>query len=178
MTHRMEEMASTVVGKAQAAKATFAGLTGVFRHLAEEHGKVSALLMRLKASSNPEVRRELFPTIRLELLSHEEGELKEVYPVLQGNPQTHAIAAKHEQDAQKLDKLIEELARTEPESSQWQPQLERLIEAVQHHVDTEEKEFFPEAQRVFGDRADELLERYEQAKAVLKRSLDDTLPTL
>jgi hemerythrin-like domain-containing protein len=84
------------------------------------------------------------------------------------------MAETHDQDAQKLDRLIEELTRTEADSPAWQPALERLIQGVQQHVKAEESEFFPAAQQVFGDRADELLEPYERAKAAVKRSLDDT----
>jgi hypothetical protein len=66
------------MGAVKATKAKIKGLTGVFERLSREHGEVMALLLRVKASSHPEVRAELFPKIRAELLSHEKGELLEV----------------------------------------------------------------------------------------------------
>src|SRR5262245_17529982 len=74
MTSKIEEMAAKAVGVAKAAKATLEGFDGVFRHIVQEHGEVSALLMRLKLSSDPDTRRELWSDIRKELLSHEQAE--------------------------------------------------------------------------------------------------------
>jgi hemerythrin-like domain-containing protein len=147
------------------------GLTGIFRHLAQEHGEVSALLMQLKASSDPDKCRELFSTIRYELLAHEQGELRELYPVLHDNVQTRAIAEAHEKDAKSLEKAIVALRKVALDSPTWQPTLDRLIEHVQAHVHEEESEYFPLAQRVFGERANELLERYEQSKVAAMREL-------
>lgn len=174
MTTRTEELASTLLGKAKGAKAALEGLTGVFRHLVQEHGKTSALLMRLKASSDPDVRRELFPTIRVELLAHEQGELRELYPVLRQNAQTRGIAEAHDIDADRVDSQIEKLTSIAVDSAQWQPNLELLIERVRHHVHEEENEYFPLAQRVFGARSNEMLERFEQAKTQAMKELKAT----
>jgi len=174
MPNRIEEIASKTMGTAKAAKATMQGLTGIFRHLAKEHGEVSALLMRLKASSDPNTRRELFPTIRYELLAHEQGELRELYPVLRDNEQTRAVAESHDLQAKSLEEAIGALNGVAVDSPMWQPTLERLIEQVQAHVREEENEYFPLAQRVFAERANELLERYEQAKAAAMRELKST----
>jgi iron-sulfur cluster repair protein YtfE (RIC family) len=174
MTNKAEELASKVVGTAKAAKATLEGLNGVFRHLAREHGEVSTLLMRLKMSSDPDTRRELWPTIRRELLSHEQGEMKVVYPAFRQNPETQAMAEEHDQDAEGLEETIDELTGIAVDSDQWQPTLERLIAQVQEHVRDEEEEYFPIADRAFKDRSDEMLTRFEQAKAEAMRQLNST----
>jgi hemerythrin superfamily protein len=174
MTTKVEELASKVVGTAKAAKAALEGLTGVFRHLAKEHGEVSALLLRLKASSDPDVRRELWPTIRRELLAHERGEIKELYPILRSNSQTEEMANEHDRDAGELDRAIEAVTAAAVDSANWSSALDVLVERVQQHVHQEEDEYFPTAQRVFKDRASELLERYEHAKAEAMRELSST----
>ena len=174
MTNKVEELASKAVGVAKAAKATVEGLTGVFRHLVREHGEVSALLMRLKMSSDPETRRELWPTIRRELLSHETAEMREVYPTLRQNPETRGIAEEHDQDAESLEDAIDDLTSTATDSDQWQPALEQLITLVQEHVRDEEDEYFPIADRAFKDRSDEMLKRYEQTKTEAMRQLSST----
>jgi hemerythrin superfamily protein len=174
MTNKVEHLAAKLVGTAKAAKATFEGLEGVFRHLEREHGEVSALLMRLKLSSDPDMRRELWPTIRRELLSHEQAELQEVYPALRENPDTRDMAEEHEQDAEGLQEVIDELTATAVDSDQWQPTLERLIAQVQEHVRDEEEEYFPIADRAFKDRSDNMLKRYELAKTEAMRQLSAT----
>ncbi|HKU39315.1 MAG TPA: hemerythrin domain-containing protein [Polyangiales bacterium] len=174
MTNRAQELVSKAVGTAKAAKATLEGLTGVFRHLEREHGEVSALLVRLKASSDPDVRRELLPTIRRELLAHEEAEQRALYPALREHPHTTRMAEAHDRDAESLEAAVKELNSVAVDSPHFQPMLERLIERVQHHVREEEDDYFPVAPRVFHDRAQALLERYEQAKAEAMRILNST----
>lgn len=174
MTNKVEELASKAMGTAKAVKATLEGLNGVFRHLAREHGEVSALLLRLKASSDPEVRRELWPTIRKELLSHEQAEKREVYPALRSEPETQSMADEHDNDAEGIDDAIAELTATAVDSSEWQTNLNRLIELVQEHVRDEEEEYFPIADRLFKDRSDDMLARYEAAKAQAMRELSST----
>jgi hemerythrin-like domain-containing protein len=171
MTHKLEELASKAVGTVKAAKASLDGINGVFRHLMREHGEVSALLMRLKLSADPEVRRELWQEIRVELLSHEQAERLIVYPVLEQNAQTANMVARHNRDAEDLEDVIEELNKLGVEAPEWQPTLERLIAQVQEHVRDEEEEYFPIADYVFKERSDDMLHRFEKAKAKAKKQL-------
>jgi iron-sulfur cluster repair protein YtfE (RIC family) len=171
MTSKIEELASKTMGVVKAAKATLEGLDGVFRHLEREHGEVSALLLRLKLSSDPEVRRQLWPEIRNELLSHEQAEKLVVYPAFQNDGDTRVMAQEHTQDAAELEDTVEELSAVAYDSEQWQPTLERLVQLVQEHVRDEEEEHFPIADRVLKDQSKELLARFEKAKAEALRRL-------
>lgn len=171
MTHKLEELASKAAGAMKAAKATLDGLSGVFRHLVREHGEVSALLMRLKFTSDPALRRELWSEVRAELLSHERAETSEVYPTLRQDAQTQTMVQEHDRDAYDLEELVDELTAIDVKSERWQPALERLIAAVQEHVRDEEEEYFPIADHAFKERSDDMLARYERAKAKAKRQL-------
>jgi hypothetical protein len=172
MPNRVEELASKAAGAVKVAKATLVGLSGVFKHLAKEHGEVSALLMRVKMSSDPEVRRELFPKIRMELVSHEQAEIRELYPVFREYPETQPLAEDHDSDALSLSSVIEELTRIPMDSDAWEHTFDRLVTLVQKHVKLEENHYFPAAQRAFGGRADELLARFEQTKAQVLQEIE------
>lgn len=174
MTTKIEEMASKATGFAKAAKATLEGFNGVFRHLVQEHGEVSALLLRLKLSSDPDKRRELWPIIRKELLSHEQAEKLEVYPAFRHVSEMQTMAVEHDRDADDLEEVISELTATAVDSDQWQPILERLIAQVEEHVRDEEEEYFPIADRAFKDRSQDMLARFEKAKAEAKRQLESS----
>jgi hemerythrin superfamily protein len=150
-------------GAMKAVGARLHGLHGVFKTLSEQHGEVGALLKR--AVSDPGKRAELWPKIRQELVSHEEGELREVYPVLREYPETRALADRHEIEAGELGLLIDRLHETEISSADWGRFFEELVRTVEGHVEEEEKEIFPEAQRVIGAaRAKELEPRFLAAK--------------
>ncbi|HEY2735499.1 MAG TPA: hemerythrin domain-containing protein [Polyangiales bacterium] len=171
MTNPLEEIASRAMGAAKGVKATFEGLTGVFRQLAEEHGEVSALLLRVKNSEDPDVRAELFPKIRKELLSHEKGELTIVYPAFQLHPETKMIADKHAQEASQLEKMIETLTTTSVRDSSWPTKFDALVDLVQRHVTEEESKFFPAGERVLHAQTDALRTQYIATKTEVMKQL-------
>jgi Hemerythrin HHE cation binding domain len=165
MPNTVEKLASGVMGAAKDVKAGFKGLTGVFMHLMEEHGKVGALIKRVSMSSDVTVRSKLYPTIRSELMSHEKGELKVVYPALAEFPETAAIAAAHAHHASEIEAAIGDLDALPFDSASWAPAFERLAKLVDQHVDLEESNYFPQAQQVLGEeRAKRLLIPFEAAK--------------
>ncbi len=167
MPNSVESTGSKVMGAAKDVKATFKGLTGVFKHLMEEHGKVGALLKRVKSSSDENVRAELYPTIRQELKAHEKGELIAVYPVLAQFSETSGIAAEHNREAQELDAAIAAVDALSFDDERWASTFAQLVKLVEAHVQEEESEFFPKAQEVIGeDEAKALLPRFEKAKYV------------
>ena len=170
MPNRMENMASKVAGKTKAAKATIKGLKGIFKKLAEEHGEVSALLKRVEMSSDPDVRAELFPTIKKELLAHEKGEISELYPLLRKHAETRAMADDHDGEADEMEALLEKLDDDKYDGKQWKQSFERLVELVQHHAKEEENEYFPKAQEVLGEERAEVLEKkyLSTKKSVMK----------
>lgn len=176
MNHLTEQVASKAMSAFKAAKATLMGLTGIFRKLEQEHGEVSALLMRVKMSSDVNIRRELFPKIRAELLAHEKGELRHVYPMFRTHSATQHIAEQHDHEASQLHDTIEQLARMDVTSDGWKTTFDHLVALVQHHVKEEEDEFFPAGQRAFPERTHEMLQVYVEAKRELLTQLTDNTP--
>jgi hemerythrin superfamily protein len=163
MTNRIDSMLSQGMGKVKGVKARLEGLVGVFQTLAEQHGEVAVLLERAK--SGPDKRAALWPTIRMELLSHERGELREIYPLLRMFPETRALADAHDDEARELEQLISMLDDTPFGSSEWGVQLDRLTEIVLAHAKDEENNIFPQAQRLLGDeRAQQINEKFLLAK--------------
>ena len=165
MANAIERATQEVMVAAKDAKAAFKGLTGVFMHLMEEHGKVGALIKRVLATSDDGVRAKLYATIRSELLAHEKGELKAVYPVLAQYSETASIAAAHSLDASEIEASIAELDAISIGSPTWQASFERLARLVEQHVDREESDYFPKAQKALGkERTEELLFAFDAAR--------------
>jgi hypothetical protein len=174
MPNRVEQATSNAMGSVKDVKATLKGLTGVFKHLMEEHGKVAALIGRVKLTGDPEVRARLYPTIRTELLGHETGELRAVYPALAVYPETRAIAEAHEREAGELQRQIAEVDRLAYHEPAWDTAFTRLAELVHKHVAEEEGDYFPKAQQALGDKlAKELLPLFESAK----KTMNNTMPS-
>lgn len=174
MLTRTEQIASKAMGAMKAAKATVKGLGGVFRKLSQEHGEVTALLMRVKRSTDVEVRRHLFPDIRRELLAHEKGELAVVYPAFRRHPELVSIADAHQNEADQLEQVIQQLSATDYADASWGRIFDRLVELVMHHATEEENQYFPKASRVMGDDEPNVLEKQylDAKKSIISTKLD------
>lgn len=166
MTTHIEHAAGKVMGAAaKEIKGAVEGLSGIFRALMQDHREASALLMRLKASNDPELRRRLFPLIRKELLSHEKGEIAVLYPALEQYRETASIAAQHNREAQLMEAKIQRLHALDVRSEDWGPALDELIDLVQQHVREEENDFFPQGELALGSaKAEDLELRYTATK--------------
>jgi hemerythrin superfamily protein len=161
MPNRMDSMMSKGAGVVKGVKARLDGLVGVFKTLAEQHAEVSTLLKRLQ--DKPEKKSELWPEIRRELLSHERGEIREVYPVLRQHTVTRALAEHHDQEAAELERLIQRLDMATADD--WRMLFNELVDIVIRHASEEEAEIFPKAQAAIGDTAaKELDARFLAAK--------------
>src|SRR5437868_13707052 len=161
MPHRMDSIISKGAGKVKGVIARLDGLVGVFKTLAGQHGEVVALMKKLQ--DKPEKKSELWPDIRRELLSHERGELREVYPVLRLRPETADLADQHALEASELEGLIDQIDAAADRG--WTLIFDDLVEAVTQHAEEEEKRIFPKAQKVIGDKmARELEPKFLAAK--------------
>ncbi|MEO8905795.1 MAG: hemerythrin domain-containing protein [Polyangiaceae bacterium] len=170
MANPIENMAAKAMGTVKAVKAGFNGLRGVFLHLAQEHGEVGELMRHVAKSDDPQVRREHFPHIRAELLSHEKGELAEVYSVLANYEVLRGVVLKHNAEAHELEKAIAAVDVLGFDSDEWQQAFEHLFALVKNHVEEEENDFFPQAQELIDeDESKVLLKRFEEAKQAIKQ---------
>lgn len=150
MPNPLENVAAKTAAKAANVAARAKGLTGVFAKLAEQHQEAAVLLKRAAGVDDVEKRRDLWATLRRELLSHERGELQVVYPALEGLPDTQDIVLRHADEADTLEAAITEIDIAGCSSPNWQAHLQRLIALVTKHVDEEESDFFPRAQEALG----------------------------
>lgn len=165
MPNNVDKVMSGIMGAAKDIKAGFKGLTGVFMHLMEEHGRVGALIKRAAKSDDEAVRAELYPTIRKELLAHEKGELKVVYPALANLPGVSSIELTHAREASELEIALADVDALAFSDPAWGPAFQRLADLVDLHVAHEESDFFPQAQQALGEeRAKRLLPEFEAAK--------------
>jgi hemerythrin superfamily protein len=144
-----DQIISKGAGLAHELSARLDGLVGVFSALAEQHGEAGALLKRAKADESK--RTALWPTIRATLRSHEEGELRELYPVLREYTELRAFADRHATEASLLSQTIDRMDACDPKSPHFADMLDQLIGLVEAHVTEEEKHIFPKSQSVIGD---------------------------
>jgi hypothetical protein len=144
-----EHLPAQEVGAADPAKATSGGLIeggfeGVLKHLMEEHGGVFALIKRLGMRSDEQLRRELEPRVRIELMSGELGEMAALYLALKEIVQSE-LSLESDGDPSELANAVAALGAINPGSPEWGPAFLHVSELVEAHVIEESRELFPKA---------------------------------
>jgi hemerythrin superfamily protein len=170
MPSQVDSMMSHGMGKVKEIKARLSGLVGVFATLAEQHGQVAALLERAKRGDDKFA--ELWPKIRKELISHEQGELREVYPVLRARDATRELADHHDAEAAQLEQLISTIDDLAIGSPTRRERFDQLVDMVLHHAREEETDIFPQAQDALGkEQAEELEAKFLKAKQQIAEAM-------
>ncbi len=124
----------------------------IFESLRKDHDTQRDLFEKLiKTSGDTQKREELFQAVKKELEIHAEAEERFFYKPLISVDMTqdlsrHGIAEHH-----KIDELIEELEKTDYDSSAWLKIAKKLKEKVEHHLEDEEHSFFQLAGKVFSE---------------------------
>jgi hemerythrin superfamily protein len=173
MANKPTKTAAKATGKAKAAGKALKGQSGILRHLAGEHGEVSTLMKRVASSSQEsKVRDELFPEIRTDLLAHAKAEEKVFYPAMRKHPDMRELVERSQEQHEKIEGYVEQLADGNKHTKTWMTIFERMMRAVEQHVELEEQKMFPLAKDLCTkEELEDLLERYEGAEQALKRSI-------
>ena len=170
-------MASTatakVRGKMREAASLLSGYPGIFRHLAGEHAEVAALMKKVAGSSETSAtREELFPEIHVSLLAHATAEEREFYGPLRDYSATDALVSKALDQHQKIKGYLEQLIGANKATKTWLATFERLMRAVEVHVDMEENELFPAAKDVLtAEVARRMEQRYCEAEKQMRERI-------
>lgn len=118
----------------------------------QDHQKTNENLMELekRVQGRPTSQHPIFPTMKRELLGHMAAEEKLVYPLLETEMRQKIQEAirEHNEVRQHLQHLT---AGNMPED-EWARRLQTMKQGIQHHVQVEESEVLPAAQRIVGDQ--------------------------
>jgi hemerythrin superfamily protein len=120
-----------------------------------DHRQVKQLFAQLE--SEPEARPNLVPVLVTLLTAHSRAEEAEVYPAARSEAgETDEV--EHSQEEHLLaDQLLKKLAATDPTSADFDRALEKVVEAVTHHIGEEEEKVLPGLrQRLDATRLEEL----------------------
>jgi hemerythrin superfamily protein len=101
------------------------------------------------------------------LVAHAEAEESEVYPALKRYKKVDDDEVDHgaEEHAEGHQALLALMEVTDTESEEWEEKLEELVEALNHHVDEEERTILNDArEQVADDRRAELGELFLQVR--------------
>ena len=136
--------------------------------LKREHGHVSTLLEKIVDTSERAVksRERLFDEIKTELTIHARIEEKHLYPRLKKEPELKDLEKHAEQEHREVKEMLAAIAKLPVEADEFIEKIKALTSSVQDHVEEEEQEIVPKAEKVLGkdecDRVTKLLQEEKQ----------------
>ena len=127
-----------------AAKAAFA--SGVVEMLKEDHEKVKGLFEEYESAASQE-QAEIAATAIFELEIHAELEEKLIYPAIREAIDDNDMMNEAVEEHHLVHVLIAELKKLKPKDEKFHAKFTVLSELVKHHIEEEEGELLPQAER-------------------------------
>jgi len=147
--------------------------TKLFADLKKDHRKVEDLFSQIeKAGDKAAKKREkLFQTLKLELTAHAEAEEQVLYAEIKKVEKLKDLSLEAYEEHHVVKILLEELTELSAEDEKWMAKLTVLKEMIEHHVEEEEGEMFPKAEKSLDKETQtEIAERIQEVKAgVMKK---------
>jgi hemerythrin superfamily protein len=135
-----------------------------------DHTHVLATFHQYEIDTSPGTKRALVNTICAGLEIHAQLEEEIFYPAMRDVGGDAGVVGKSVPEHDEMRRLIARLRETEPEDPGYDATVMELMRDVLHHVADEETILLPDAERVLGDRLEEL------GSAMTKRRLELVAP--
>jgi hemerythrin superfamily protein len=132
--------------------------------LKKQHRQVEKLFKQAE-KAQPRQRRQLMDQIVEQLKLHTQIEEEIFYPAVRelGTSKAEEMIDEAFEEHHVVDLVLAELPKVDPEDERFEAQMTVLSELVQHHVEEEEGELFPMAEKKLGaERIKELGQQMEQ----------------
>jgi len=145
--------------------------------LKADHEKVKGILAQLSESTDraTKKRTELLEKLEMEIMIHTQLEEQILYPAYKeaGGKEQEEMYYEAKEEHRTVDSLVlPDLKATDPSTPEFAGRLKVVKELLEHHIEEEETEMFPQAKKLLGNaKLDELGKEMEEMKVSLKKSL-------
>lgn len=140
-----------------------------FQLLKKDHQKAAELMQKLmdQGEEAGDEQDQLFAELKDELEMHAEIEEQVFYPALEKPKETAPLIKEAKKEHGAVKKLLKKMEEMDTGTKEWTEALKKLHEDVEHHVQEEEKELFPQAEKVLS--ADALKELGKEMQDLKKQ---------
>ncbi|MBX8621787.1 hemerythrin domain-containing protein [Pseudomonas glycinae] len=145
--------------------------------LKTDHEKVKGILNQLSESTDRALKKraELLDKLELEITIHTQLEEQILYPAFKeaGGKEQDEMYYEAKEEHRTVDSLVlPDLKSTDPSTPEFAGRVKVVKELLEHHIEEEETEMFPQARKLLGKaKLEELGKEMEVMKASLKKSL-------
>ena len=145
--------------------------------LEDDHQRVKSLLTELSESTERGVKKrtELLAKLEMEITLHTQLEEEILYPAFRkaGGKEQDIMYHEAKEEHRTVDALVlPDLKKTDPSSTEFSGRVKVVKELLEHHIEEEETEMFPQAKKLLGKALlEELGAEMEAMKAAHKKAM-------
>lgn len=142
----------------------------IYTYLHKDHLKVSKLFKEITSSSDQLQRESLFLEVKKELELHADPERDTFYKALEKKAKGKEEAEHGTEEHKEIKKALKAVSSSKRES-EWLINFGKLVQIVEHHVEEEETEMFPDGKKIISEKqAVTLTEDMEELKEKIRSS--------
>lgn len=140
--------------------------TKIFARLKADHDRHRDLLDRIdQTQGDSDERRNLFEAFRVEVTAHAASEEMSLYATMLADPDLRDEAQHSVAEHKEIEDFLTELYEMDFASTGWLTRFRTMKERYLHHIDEEEEEMFPVAEKGLSDaKKRELVKIFEKEK--------------
>ena len=140
----------------------------IYADLKRDHDKQREMLKELaELKGDGAKRKKLFEAFRIEVQSHAAAEEESLYATMLGEPELRDDARHSVSEHKEIDDLLGEMMDLDFASDEWESKFFHMRHRYEHHIDEEEEEMFPAAEKELDDATEQkLADIYEERKTI------------
>ena len=145
--------------------------------LKADHERVKSILNQLSESTERGVKKrtELLAKLEMEITIHTRLEEEVLYPAYKkaGGKEQEVMYHEAKEEHRTVDSLVlPDLKMTDPSTPEFSGRVKVVKELLEHHIEEEEQEMFPDARKLLGKaELEELGAQMESLKAQYKKEM-------
>jgi hemerythrin-like domain-containing protein len=137
--------------------------------LKADHEKVLDLFKQYTTASDEHTKRGIAEEVFFELETHAQLEEQLFYPAFEeeADEEGEKLVEEARKEHQAVKDLIEELRGLATQDKPFDAKFRELMENVEHHIEEEETEMFPQAEEMLAEQVEELRDEMQELKEQL-----------
>jgi hemerythrin-like domain-containing protein len=137
--------------------------------LKQDHKEAMGMIEQMENPSqgtpSGRANMDMFNQLKQALTLHTQEEEQVFYPALREHNETRQMIEEAYEEHKNVDRMLAQMSGMDPNNSDFMDMLGELKENIQHHVEEEETEMFPKAEKILGQsRLQEMGRQMRQMK--------------
>jgi hemerythrin-like domain-containing protein len=140
-------------------------MANIFTILKSDHDLHRQMLIAISETTDTDKRSDLFEAFRVEVTAHAAAEEQSLYANMLADPDLQDEGRHSVAEHKEIDDMLGELQELDMTRDEWPNKFKEMRHRYEHHIDEEEEEMFPAAEKEFStSKAEELGAKFDRRK--------------